>query len=98
MLKPLDRKDILKIIDLMLEEIKKRLEDRHITLTITDSAKEFVADTAYAPEYGVRPVKRFLQKRLETELGRMIVRDTIRDGSNVVVDAINGSFSISAGI
>ena len=98
MLKPLDKKDILKIIDLMLEEIMKRLEDRHIKLIITDRAKEFIADTAYAPEYGVRPVKRFLQKRLETELGRMIVRDTMRDGSNVVVDAINGSFSISAGI
>ncbi len=96
MFKPLGKNDIVRIIDLMLEDIKKRLEDRHIELLVTDAAKNYIADTAYTPEYGARPVKRFLQKELETELGRMIIKDIIHDGSRAVVDAANGALSISA--
>ncbi len=86
MFKPLEKKEIVRIIELSLKDIAKRLEDRHITLTVTDAAKSFIADTAYTPEYGARPVKRFLQKELETELGKLIIKGTVRDGSNVVVD------------
>ncbi len=97
MFRPLVKNDIVKIIELLLEDIRKRLEDRHMELEVTDAAKEFIADTAYTPEYGARPVKRYLQKELETELGRMIIKDTIHDGSQVVVDADGGSLVIRTG-
>ena len=75
MFRPLGRDEIIKIIDLQLADINRRLADRQIRLRITDAAKEHIADTTYVPEYGARPVKRFLQKQLETELGRMIIKD-----------------------
>jgi len=94
MFRPLGRDDLVKIIDLQLEDIKKRLDDRHVVLNVTDAAKEYIAESSYSPEYGARPVKRFLQKELETELGKLIIKDIIHEGSTVVVDAENGSLSI----
>lgn len=94
--KPLKKNEIIKIIDLSLEEIEKRLTDRHIELTVTGAAKEFMADTAYTPEYGARPVKRFLQKELETELGKLIIKGVVKDGDRVVVDARKGLLEIKA--
>jgi len=94
MFNPLQKEQIVKIIDLALEDIRKRLHDRHITLTVTDRAKEFIADTAYSPEYGARPVKRYLQKELETELGRLIIRGDITEGTDVLVDAEGSSLTI----
>lgn len=94
MFKPLLKKEIVKIIDLSLDDISKRLEDRHIALTVTDTAKEFVADTAYSPEYGARPVKRYLQKELETQLGRLIIKGIIKDGTHVTVDVEDNTLII----
>ncbi len=94
--KPLMKKEIVKIIDLTLEDIAKRLEDRHMILSVTDKAKEFVADTAYSPEYGARPVKRYLQKELETELGRMIIKGIVKDGTQITVDVEGASLIIKA--
>ncbi len=87
---PLQKKEIVKIIDLSLEEIQKRLDERHITLTVTDAAKEFIADTSYTPEYGARPVKRFLQKELETEIGKFLIKGTTGEGSSIVADVETG--------
>ncbi len=87
MFKPLQKEEIVKIIDLSIDDIRRRLEDRHITLDVTDAARNFIADTAYTPEYGARPVKRFLQKELETELGKLIIKGIVTDGSKVMVDA-----------
>jgi ATP-dependent Clp protease ATP-binding subunit ClpB len=92
--KPLQKNEIVKIIALSLEDIAKRLEERHIELSVTGAAKEFIADTAYSPEYGARPVKRYLQKELETNLGRLIIKGVVKDGSRVVVDIENGSLVI----
>lgn len=94
--KPLMKKEIVKIIDLTLEDIAKRLEDRHMILSVTDKAKEFVADTAYSPEYGARPVKRYLQKELETELGRLIIKGIVKDGTQITVDVEGASLIIKA--
>ena len=94
MFKPLQKKEIVKIIDLSLEDIAKRLEDRHIILAVTDAAKEFIADTAYSPEYGARPVKRYLQKELETALGRLIIKGIVKNGTHVMVDAEGDSLVI----
>jgi len=63
---------------------------------MTDAAREHIADTTYVPEYGARPVKRFLQKELETELGKMIIKDVVHEGAVAVVDVEQGALTIRA--
>lgn len=94
MFNPLQRDEIVKIIDLSLDDIRKRLRDRNITIEVTDKAKEFVADTAYTPEYGARPVKRYLQKELETNLGKLIIKGDVSEGTHVLVDMEDNSLVI----
>jgi len=94
MFKPLKKDEIIRIIDLALKDIKKRLEDRQITLSVTDKAKHFIADSAYSPTYGARPVKRYLQKHVETEIGKMIIRGEVEENSEIVVDADDRGLSI----
>lgn len=85
MFKPLQRDEIFKIIDLQIEEIKARLEDRQIDIDFTDEAKEFVLSRAYSIQYGARPVRRFLQKELETKIGRLIISGELKDKNTVRV-------------
>lgn len=92
--KPLSKSEITMIIDLSLKDIEKRLVDRNITLTVTEGAKKYIADTAYTPEYGARPIKRFLQRYVETELGKRIIMGEVYDGSKVTVDYLNADLSI----
>jgi ATP-dependent Clp protease ATP-binding subunit ClpB len=86
MFKPLSMDEIVKIIELSLKDIEKRLENRNISLNVTDRAKEFIATTAYSPVYGARPIKRYLQKHVETEIGRMIIRGEVTDDTSLVLD------------
>ena len=90
-----EKGEIFKIIDLQLEEIKSRLEDRQIDIELTEDAKEFILNRAYSIQYGARPVKRFLQKHLETEIGRMIIRGKLKDKDKIVVDVKDDELSIS---
>ena len=78
---------VKKIIDLSLESLSKRLADREMSLVITDEAKKFIADEAYDPQYGARPVKRYLQKHVETEIASMIIRGDLVDGGAVTIDS-----------
>ena len=96
MFKPLKMDDIIKIIDLLLEGIQKRLDDRNITLAVTPQAKELIADRSYTPIYGARPVKRYLQKHFETELGKLIIAGTLMDGQTVKVDVKDGELEFGA--
>jgi ATP-dependent Clp protease ATP-binding subunit ClpB len=89
MFKPLGMAEINIIIDLMTNDIRKRLEDRHINIVMTDAAKAFVAEIAYDPVYGARPLKRFLIHNLETEIGKALLEGTINDGDTINVDANN---------
>ncbi|MDO8686302.1 MAG: type VI secretion system ATPase TssH, partial [Clostridiales bacterium] len=84
--KPLGREEIIKIIDLLVRDIQKRLDDRNISLTLTENAKQYIASESYSPTYGARPVRRFLQKQLETEIGRLLIRGSIEDNSSILVD------------
>lgn len=96
MFKPLSMDEIVKIIELQLRDIEKRLESRNISLNVTDRAKEFIATTAYSPVYGARPVKRYLQRHVETEIGRMIIRGEVTDDTSLVLDAQDGRLSFEA--
>ncbi|KXZ39263.1 ATP-dependent Clp protease ATP-binding subunit ClpB [Alkalithermobacter thermoalcaliphilus JW-YL-7 = DSM 7308] len=92
--KPLTKEEISKIIDLAIKDIQTRLEDRNIVLSITDKAKSFIANEAYSPTYGARPIKRYLQRYIETELGKMIIKGEISDGYHVVIDEENDKLKI----
>ena len=94
--KPLKADDIVRIIDLTVAAIQKRLDDRNIKLGVTDAAKRLIAEKSYTPEYGARPVKRYLQKVVETQVGRMLVSGSLIDGGLVKVDAEGGELKIIA--
>ncbi len=87
--KPLGRKDIYSIIDLILNELRERLKDRNISLEITDDAKNQILDEAYSPLYGARPLRRYIQRIVETDLGKKIVSGEIHEGSTAVIDTNN---------
>lgn len=82
----LSQEDLAQIVDIQLERLRARLTDRRITISLTDSAKKFLAKRGYDPIYGARPLKRFLQKTLETELAKRIISGSIIDGEAVTVD------------
>ena len=84
---PLTKEQIKGIIELSVAGIRERLESRDISLEITDAALEFIADEAYDPHYGARPIKRYLQQHLETEIAEGIIRGTILDGQKLVCDS-----------
>ena len=98
--KPLTRENIGNIIDLLMNDLKKRLETKQIELSMTDAAKQYIIDNAYDPIYGARPLKRFLQSHVETMLGRKIisgeigVSDENEEMCKVVIDAENGELVI----
>ncbi|MDK2794516.1 MAG: ATP-dependent Clp protease ATP-binding subunit ClpB [Caldanaerobacter sp.] len=94
--KPLRKAEIIKIIDLALKDIQRRLDDRRITLKVSDRAKQYMADKAYTPIFGARPVKRYMQKFVETEIGKMIIKGDISDGKNVNIDFQDDSLKITA--
>ena len=84
---PLTEDQIVKIIELAMKDIEKRLEERNITLELTDAAKKFIANESYDAAYGARPVKRFLQRNMETELAGEIIRGNVKDGDKVRIDS-----------
>jgi ATP-dependent Clp protease ATP-binding subunit ClpB len=74
------------IVEIQLERLRARLADRHISLELTDAARLNLVRTGYDPHYGARPLKRAIQKKVETPLGRLILKGEIRDGQRLVVD------------
>jgi len=94
--KPLSLTEIERIVDLLLVVLQERLADRRIELQLTDAAREHVAREGYDPVYGARPLKRFLQRQVETALSRKILAGEIPDNSRVVVDAVDGQLTFTA--
>ena len=86
MFKPLTSDQVYKIIDLQIEDISKRLEDRDITIELSKSAHEYILEKSYDVEYGARPIKRYLQANIETNLGRKIIEGNIMEGDHVIID------------
>jgi ATP-dependent Clp protease ATP-binding subunit ClpB len=85
--KPLLKEEIKQIIDLLLEDLQGRLEERKIRLELTDHAREFIATEAYDPVYGARPLHRYLQAHIETPLAKEIIGGHLLEGSEVVIDS-----------
>lgn len=85
--KPLTKDDIGKIVELLFKDLEKRLADRHIRLTIDESAKNYIIDTAYSPIYGARPIKRFIQSEAETIIARKLIADNPAPGTEFCLAA-----------
>jgi len=89
--KPLTLAEIKQIVELLLAQIRQRLAERHIELELTDPAKEYVARQGYDPVYGARPLKRFLQRQIETALSRKLLAGEVKDDNRVIVDLKKGA-------
>ena len=92
--KPLDRESIGKIVDLMLSSLNKRLADKQLSCVLTDAARENVIENGFDPQYGARPLRRYLQSHVETLLAESILRDDPAPGSVLTVDMADGRLCV----
>lgn len=86
MFKPLTRENIRGIIDLLVAELNRRLADRELSVELTEAAKQKIVENAYEPAYGARPLRRYIQKNVETLLAKKILADEIHAGETFVID------------
>ena len=92
--KPLTKDNVTHIIDLMVDELNRRLEDKQLTVRLTDQAKTHVIDEAYDPVYGARPLRRYLQHTVETLISRKIIADQVAPGQVLTVDCKDGQLTV----
>ena len=84
--KPLTKPEITRIVDLLMKDLQKRLKDKQLTVSLTPAAKDYVVEQGFDPVYGARPLKRFLQRKVETLIGRMIIAEDLRPNTHLEVD------------
>jgi len=94
--KPLTKDNIRDIIDLLVKSLGERLAEKQIGIKLTDAAKDFVVENGYDPVYGARPLKRFLQSRVETLLARKLIAEDVAPETILTVDCVNGELAVSA--
>ena len=88
--KPLTKDNIAGIIQLIIGDLNKRLSDRELTIELTPAAEQFVVDNAYDPAYGARPLKRYIQKHVETLSAKLILQDAVGEGDTILIDVKDG--------
>jgi ATP-dependent Clp protease ATP-binding subunit ClpB len=96
MFKPLTLGEIERIVDLQLEELRVRLADMRITLEVTAEARRFIADQGFDPAYGARPLRRYISREVETQVGRALLRGDTSDGGTISVDVVDGEITVTA--
>ncbi|WP_352397435.1 ATP-dependent chaperone ClpB [[Clostridium] aminophilum] len=94
--KPLTKDNITHIVDLQLKSTNRRLEDKQVRIELTDAAKAYVVENGYDPVYGARPLKRFLQKNVETLAAKLILEDKVREGGTIRLDVSDGALTAEA--
>ena len=92
--KPLKKEEISSILNLLVVDLNKRLEDKHISLELTEKAREYLIDNGYSETYGARPLKRFVQKKLETLMARLILNQEVLPNSKIVIDCENDNLIV----
>lgn len=92
--KPLSIRDVKSIVDKLIAEVEARLAERRIKLSLTDRARTFIAEEGFDPVYGARPLKRFIQRNLETRLAREMIAGEIRDGAEIQIDLDDGRLTV----
>ena len=95
MFKPLSKENIGGIIRLLMDDLNKRLSDREIKVALSPEAEHFVVEHGYDPVYGARPLKRFLQKHVETLSAKLILEDQVRQGDTILIDVKDGALTAS---
>ena len=93
--KPLQKHEIYQIVDLMLENLKERLKDKELSIHVTQAAKDYIIDQSYDPSYGARPLKRFLQRKVETLVAKRIIAGDVTPGQVLNVDYTGGELKIT---
>ena len=93
--KPLTRQEVKEIVKLVLKSLSSRLAEKDMDIEYTDKALDYIVDEGWNPEFGARPIKRFVQKHVETELGRLLIKGDIETGDTVLVDADENGLVIS---
>lgn len=88
--KPLTKTEIMSIVELMLDDLKKRLANQHIKLNLTDAAKNYIVDCGYDPSFGARPMRRFIQSKVETLAAKKIIGGHLEHGDSINIDFENG--------
>ncbi|MBQ6734030.1 MAG: AAA family ATPase, partial [Lachnospiraceae bacterium] len=97
MFNPLSKDNITGIVDLILADLNRRLEDREVTIALTEEAKKYVVDHAYDPAYGARPLKRYIQKYVETLSAKLILEDKVKPHDTITFDVYGGELTAEAG-
>jgi len=93
--KSLTKDEMRKIVDLQLQDLRKRMEEgKHLKLEVTTAAKDFIIDSAYDSVYGARPIKRFIQSRVETLIAKAIIQGSYTEGNTLTVDCENGALTL----
>jgi ATP-dependent Clp protease ATP-binding subunit ClpB len=87
--KPLTLEEITSIVDLLMADLNKRLLERRVTVQLDEKAKEWVAEKGYDPVFGARPLKRFLQRNIETKLARALIAGEVGEGSDITFTVLN---------
>jgi ATP-dependent Clp protease ATP-binding subunit ClpB len=93
--KPLTVEEVEQIVDLLVKDLSKRLQDRRLSIEITEKARKYIADTGYDPVYGARPLRRYIQRELETRIGREIIKGNVLEGAVIRVDAAEGTLAVT---
>ncbi|NOQ42224.1 MAG: AAA domain-containing protein, partial [Desulfuromusa sp.] len=93
--KPLSKGEIKQIVLLLIEELRQRMAENHLGLELTDAACDFIADTAYDPVYGARPLKRFIQRQLETKVARTLIAGDVVEGTRIIVALVDGELAVT---
>jgi ATP-dependent Clp protease ATP-binding subunit ClpB len=91
--KPLTRDEIMHIADLMIDDLQKRLDDKHITLKVSQEVKEYIVDCGYDPSFGARPMRRFIQRKLETLIAKKLIESNLSAGDVIDIRLENGELS-----
>ena len=92
--KPLSREEIRRIVLLLVRELGQRLSERRIELELSAAASDFIAEHAYDPVYGARPLKRYIQHQLETRVGRALIAGEIVEGDKILVGVSDGALAV----
>ena len=92
--KPLTRAEIFSIVDLQIASLNKRLADKELSVSLTNAAKNMIIDESFDPAYGARPLKRYIQRKIDTMIARSIIKDEVAPGDKLVIDVEGGELMI----
>ena len=93
--KPLTRTEIISIVDLMLADLQKRLDDKHIRINVTEDAKNYIVECGYEPSFGARPLRRFIQRKVETLIAKKIIGSNLSAGDTIEIGIEDGQLTAS---